>query len=170
MLKNNMSLQILKNITYSAKNTIRNMGSTVYENNKKIHFDLRGDHNHKIRIYDFENGEFKEQTIPQIRDNYTEDMQKTFFAEILRYAQGSFTKKDGSIVYKINNIPMGAIFGISDIQKNREGDIKNVNLNTMGSITYDEKRILNIDKDTNKILYEHFLTALNNRIDTGDLF
>lgn len=146
------------------------MGQTVYYEDEKIHFDLRGDHDHRIRIYDFENGEFNKFTIQDIRESYSKNMQKEFFAELLRFSQGSFTKKGDEIIHEVDDIPLGAVFKIADRQENNKGEVANVQLNTMGSITFRGQRILNITDKTNRKLYEHFVTAMNNRVDTADLF
>lgn len=146
------------------------MGQTVYAESTKIHFDLGGDHRHRIRIYDFDAGKFEESTIQEIRDEYSESIQREFFAEVLRFSQGSFKKDGDEIVHKVDNVPLGAIFKIADRQKNKNGEVANVQLNTVGSITLDGKRILSINDKTNRKLYEHFVNAMNNRIDTADLF
>ena len=146
------------------------MGQTVYFGDEKIHFDLRGDHEHGIRIYDFENGEFNEVRIEEIRDDYSEGMQKEFFAELLRFSQGSFRKEDDKIIHEVKDIPLGAVFRIADKQENDQGEVANVQLNTMGSVTFRDQRILNITNETNRKLYEHFVTAMNNRVDTANLF
>lgn len=146
------------------------MGQTVYGDSEKIHFDLRGDHPHRIRIYDFDDGEFEKFTIQEVRERYSKDMQKEFFAEVLRFSQGSFRRNGDEIIHEVDNMPLGAIFKIADRQKNQDEEVANVQLNTVGSVTFEGRRIMNITDKTNRKLYEHFVTAMNNRVETADLF
>lgn len=146
------------------------MGQTVYSNDKKAHFDLRGDHRHRIRIYNFDNGEFEEFTIQDIRERYSKNMQKKLFSEVLRFSQGSFRKEGDEIIHKVEDMPLGAIFKIADKQKNQNGEIANVQLNNVGSVTFKGQRIMSITDKTNRKLYEHFVKAMNNRVETADLF
>ena len=146
------------------------MGQTVYGDNEKIHFDLRGNHSHSLRIYDFDDGEFKRFTIQEVREEYSDNMQRKFFTEVLRFSQGSFRRNEDEIVYEVDNMPLGAVFKIADKQKNKNGEIANFQLNTVGSVTFKGRRIMKITHKTNRELYKHFVTAMNNRVKTADLF